>query len=96
MLKSGVRKQSDELASLKMKVGFLKMELSRNLGELEKQKQEYYRNYKMFVRSREYLVGLQLHEANPMGSVLQENENLLAASQLVLGDSIKFYNSFLE
>jgi hypothetical protein len=50
----------------------------------------------MYARSREYVIGLQLQESNPIVALLQENESLLVSNQNVLENSIKFYNTFLD
>lgn len=95
-LKNGIKKQQEELSTLKQKVIFLKNELNRNLNDLERQKLDYYRNFKTLAKQKELIMKTQLSETNPLMMVLSENERLLQTNQHILEDSILTYNVFLD
>ncbi|KAL4475199.1 hypothetical protein ABPG72_018856 [Tetrahymena utriculariae] len=95
-LKSGIKKQQDDLRNLQQKVLFLKTELNRNLQDLERQKQEYYKNYKLMQKSKEQILSLQLQESNPIMAVLQENERLLQENSKIIEESVLRFNVFLD
>ncbi|KAL4452823.1 hypothetical protein ABPG74_002388 [Tetrahymena malaccensis] len=95
-LKNGIKKQQDDLRNLQQKVLFLKTELNRNLQDLERQKQEYYKNFKLMQKSKEQILSLQLQESNPIMAVLQENERLLQQNSKIIEESVLRFNVFLD